>query len=110
MKRLIIPIIFLILTIQASAQKADLLILDDDIDASELKDSFHIKKGSTLKSFLPPKDKRDALLTNVPEAQNWDEYQKDSFYMDIKNKTPKEIKEKYPQLTNDEISKLKGKL
>lgn len=97
----------LILSLNLQAQKAELLILDDNIDTSSLNKNFNIKRGSTLKSFLPDKDERDAFLQEVPESKDWDEYQKDSFYMDIKNKSVKDIKKKYPHISRERITALK---
>lgn len=99
-----------LLSLTASAQKADLLILDEDIETKELEGNFNIKKGSTLKSFLPPKELRDSFLEHVPASKNWDEYQKDAFYMDIKNKSVEDIMKKYPAFSKKEILNLKGKI
>lgn len=103
-------IIFLFISLSAHAQKVELLLIDENIDTSSLEDNFDVKKGSTLKSFLPPKDLRDHFLKDVPESKEWDEYEKDVFYMDLKNKSIKEITKKYPQFSKEKISFLKGNL
>jgi len=110
MHKLIISIFFFRLAPQLAAQKADLLLIDENIDTSSLEKNFQVKKGSTRKSYLPDKSDRDAFLRLVPESQKWDEYQKDSFYMDLKKKSVGEIKKKYPHLSSERISKLKEKL
>lgn len=92
------------------AQKADLLLIDEDIEASSLEQNYRIHKGSTLKSFLPPKEQRDAFLVFVPESKEWDEYQKDVFYMDFLKKPISEIQKKHPQYTKEKIKELKSKL
>lgn len=110
MKKLIIAFFSFSMVTNLAAQKADLLLIDENIDASNLENNFQIKKGSTLKSYLPDRSERDAFLKHVPESQNWDEYQKDSFYMDLKKKSVAEVKKKYPNFTSEKISKLKEKL
>lgn len=108
--KIIIISISLIISLSALAQKADLLLIDENIDASTLEENFNIKKGSTLKSYLPPKEARDDFLKNIPESQSWDEYQKDAFYMDIKKKTSDEIIKKYPYLSKAKVAALKAKI
>lgn len=109
MKKIILLITFS-LSFSALAQKAKLLVVDEFIDTTSVEKNFDIEKGSTLKSFLPPKDKRDRLLENVPESKTWDEYQKDAFYMDIKNKNMPEILKKYPKFSEEQITSLRGQL
>lgn len=110
MKYLITSTLLFTLSLAVSAQKANLLLIDENIDAQELEGNFNVKKGSTLKSYLPAKELRDTFLQAVPESRSWDEYQKDAFYMDIKNKSIKEIHKKYPQFSREKISTLKGKI
>lgn len=109
MKKLII-LTCVFISFSALAQKADLLLIDENIDATAVEESFNVKKGSTLKSYLPPKEQRDSFLSLIPESSSWDEYQKDAFYMDIKNKTLDEIHQKYPQFSKEKISTLKGEI
>lgn len=101
---------FLFLSQIAFAQKADLLIIDEDINTENITKEFQIHKPSQKKSFLPPLDIRDQFLKNVPESASWDEYRKDAFYMDVKNKSINEINKKYPQYKIEVIKKLKAKI
>ena len=103
-------LMILLITPLAKAQKANVLLLDENIDEKELEKNFNVKKGSTLKSYLPPKDLRDNFLEHVPASKKWDEYQKDAFYMDIKNKSVDEVLKKYKQFSKKEILTLKGKI
>lgn len=110
MKKLIILTLLIVFTTHIHAQKADLLLIDENIDASSLEKDFNVHKGSQLKSFLPDKGERDRFLKLIPESKSWDEYQKDVFFMDIKKKSIDEVHKKYPHFSKDKISTLKGKL
>lgn len=110
MKNYLLIMTILIIPFKVSAQKANLLLVDENIDEKALEGNFNVKKGSTLRSSLPPKELRDRFLENVPAAKDWDEYQKDAFYMDIKNKSVDEILKKYKQFSKKEIKSLKGKI
>jgi len=110
MNKLIISTLLITFSINGYAQKADLLLVDENIDASSLEKDFNIHKGSKIKSFLPDKAQRDQFLKLVPESKSWDEYQKDAFFMDFKKKSIDEIHTKYPHFSKDKISRLKGKM
>ncbi|HLT23238.1 MAG TPA: hypothetical protein VKZ84_07335 [Bacteriovoracaceae bacterium] len=110
MNKLIISTLLVTFALTTYAQKADLLLIDENIDASSLEKDFNIHKGSKLKSFLPDKAERDRFLKLVPESTSWEEYQKDAFFMDIKKKSVDEIHRKYPHFSKDKISRLKGKM
>lgn len=107
-KLMILPLItFMIST--AQAQKAQLLVIDPDIDSSELEENFNVQRGSTFKSSIPEKSDRDAVLKAVPKTQEWDELEKDIFYMDLGRKSVEELKKQYPSLSLKEIKILKDR-
>lgn len=93
----------------AHAQKAQVLLIDEDIDQEELKENFHVHKGSTHINSLPDRHEREMLLTKVKATQQWDELKRDIFYMDLKSKSLSELKIKYPELKEKEIKLLKSK-
>lgn len=100
---------FFLITSLAYAQKAQVLLIDEDIDGKELEQNFNVHKGSTHVSSIPPKAIRDEVLKGVKPAEKWDELQKDIFYMELKSKSVKELKKKYPELSEKELQFLKDK-
>lgn len=93
----------------AHAQKAKVLLIDKDIDEKELQQNFDVQKGSTHESSIPDKNVRDHFLKSVKATSKWDELQKDIFYMDLKSKSVKELKNKYPDISEKELQLLKDK-
>lgn len=89
------------------AQKADLIVIDPDMDASSLKDNFNVHYGSTAQNSLPDLDQRDSLLFSVKETHKWDELKKDIFYMDLKSKPLDYLESKYPEIKSSDLKKLK---
>ncbi|MCM2351577.1 MAG: hypothetical protein NDI69_16255 [Bacteriovoracaceae bacterium] len=92
----------------ANAQKAEVLLLDEDIDETELKEDFNVHKGSTHRSSIPDRDQRQMLLSKLSAIEKWDELKKDIFYMDLASKSVSQLKEKYPELKLKEIKMLKA--
>jgi putative salt-induced outer membrane protein YdiY len=105
MKKPSILLVILLYTLSAFAQKAQVTILDDDIDGSPLEKEFNVHKGSTHKSFLPAKEERDFALKDLKQIQKWDELKKDIFYMELKSKSISE--QKYPEFSTQELKTLK---
>lgn len=93
----------------AHAQKAKVLLIDEDIDGKSLEKNFDVQKGSTHESSIPNKADRDLLLKGVKQASKWDELQKDIFYVELKSKSVKELKKKYPEFSEKELQLLKDK-
>ncbi len=91
------------------AQKAQVLLLDEDIDGTSLEQNFNVQQGSTAKSALPDRDLREEVLSAVPAIENWDELKKDIFFMDLASKTIPQLKKKYPELKESQIKMLKDK-
>ncbi len=89
--------------------KGELLILDENIETKSLEKNFNIRRGSTHRSSLPDKGLRDQLLSKVKQTKDWDEYQKDAFFMDLKRKSVKELQAKYPDFSEKELKTLKEK-
>ena len=108
MKILIIFTLF-ICTTQAFAQRANVTILDSEVESKELERNFNVRRGSTHKSSLPDRDFREEVLSGVETVQKWDELKKDIFFMDLKSKSLAELKKKYPELTLAEIKSLKDR-
>ncbi len=92
---------------QVWAQKAEVLLLDEDIDGKELERNFNVRRGSTHVSSLPDRDIREEALAGIPEIKNWDELKKDIFYMDLKSKTISQLRKKYPELKIKDLKFLK---
>ncbi|WPU64864.1 hypothetical protein [Peredibacter starrii] len=92
----------------AHAQKAKVLLIDENINGKELEKNFDVEKN-THQSSIPNKADRDLLLKNVKGTAKWDELQKDIFYMDLKSKSVKELKKKYSEFSEKELQLLKDK-
>lgn len=91
------------------AQKAQVLLLDENIDEAELRQNFNVQRGSTSKSSLPDRGSRDKILSAVPAISEWDELKKDIFFMELETKTIPQLKKKYPELNESQIKTLKDK-
>ena len=107
MKKLIILPMFLI-SFTAFAQKAQLLVIDPDIETREL-ENFNIQKGSTHVSSIPDRDEREEFFQGVSQVQSWDELKKDIFYMELDRKSVDDLHKKYPELSKKDIKKLKDR-
>lgn len=92
----------------AHAQKAKVILIDEHIDGSSLQKNFDVQKNSH-ESSIPKKEIRDEVLKGVKASEKWDELQKDIFYMDLKSKSVKELKKKYPAISEKELTFLKDK-
>jgi hypothetical protein len=92
------------------AQKAQVLILDDDIDASSLERNFHVHRGSSHVSSLPNKTERDEALKDLKEIQKWEEFKKDLLFMDIKSKSLTDLSKKYPEIPAKQLKEIKDEL
>lgn len=110
MNKLILLILSFLLCSALHAQKAQVLILDEDIDARSLERNYQIHSGSTHRSSLPDKSLRDELFKELEEIQDWEEFKKDLFYMDLKKKPLNELKNKYPEIHEEKLKNLKDQL
>ena len=107
MKKIIVAFLFSSFVV---AQEAELVLIDEDISPTDIGSEFKIHRPEKKKNFLPQIHLRDKFLMNIPESRDWDEYRKDSFYMDIKHKKVEEILLKYPNYNEIFIRSLKGKI
>ncbi len=89
----------------AFAQRAKVLIVDPDIDTTELKD-YKIERPE-LGYSLPDREEREDLFVGFDAVKNYDELQRDILFMDLKSKTLKELKKKYPELLLSDLKKMK---
>lgn len=84
-------------------------VVDPDMDVSPLENQgYHITRGEKTFSSLPDKEKRDLVLGDVPESKQWDELDKDIFFMDLKNKSIEQLEKKYPKMTKSKLQRLKA--
>ena len=103
--KMLITISMLMVSLSAFAQKAQLIVIDPDIETREL-ENFNIQKN-THESSIPDRDERELLLNQVAKTKDWDELKKDIFYMDLARKSVSELQKKYPELSAKEIKLLK---
>lgn len=108
MKKMIMIQMLLLISLTAHAQKAQLLLIDPDIEAREL-ENFNIQRGSTHVSSIPDRDAREDFFHEVSKVQEWDELKKDIFYMELERKSVDQLHKKYPELTKKEIKALKDR-
>lgn len=90
--------------------KAELFLVDQDIDASALDDQFNISKDQASIKVFPRKEIVDALLNEEEFARDWDELQKDIFYMNLKIRDMSYLKNKYPDIPKNKLIELKNKI
>jgi hypothetical protein len=110
MNKIIFLIISFLISSSLYAQKAQILILDENIDSRSLERNYQVHKGSTHKISLPDKSMRDDLFKGLKEIQTWEEFKKDLFYMDLKKKPLEELKNKYPEFSKEKLKSLKDEL
>lgn len=109
MKILISLLFFTSLQALAQNQGVKVHIVDPDIDDSSLKDKYQVTRTAIKSNTIPDRDLREKFLKDVSSTQNWDELKKDIFYMDLKNKSIKQLVKKYPEFKKSELQDLKNK-
>jgi hypothetical protein len=84
-------------------------VVDSQLDTQQLekKKEFKVTREKDEFSSLPDKQKRDQLIKDLDEIKDWDELQKDIFYMDLKSKSIDKLIKKYPQLPAKKLKALK---
>lgn len=107
--KLIVAVFLLSISHLSMAQRAQVLLLDEDINDEELRQNFNVNRGSSARSSLPDRDLRDEVLSAVPAIAKWDELKKDIFFMELASKTIPQLKKKYPELKESQIKMLKDK-
>lgn len=105
-----IYILLFFLSVSAFAQKAQITIIDPDINAEELKDEFDVHYGSTHVSSLPDKEIRDEVYDGIKTIKKWDELKKDIFFMDLKSMPNKNLYQKYPEISPSEFKFMKDRM
>ena len=90
-------IIFFV-TATVNAQKASVLIMDQDIDSTPIQNSYKIETPSA-QVLLPDKALRDQVMAGISSVEGWDELKKDIFYMDLSSKSKEKIQKKYPGIS-----------
>ena len=104
----IIVALSLVFTTSVLAQKAKVILLDDHIKSEKLEDNFDIETPQK-NEILPDMHMRDSLLGKASPFNQWDELKKDIFYMDLKSKSLSDLEKKYPEVSKNELKKLKEK-
>lgn len=97
--------LLLLLSTTALAQKANVLIVDPDVDSSGLEKDYNVQKPSQHYA-LPDKESRDEVFKGIKAVEKYDELKKDILFVDLKNKAPAEIMKKYPELSKSDIKKM----
>lgn len=94
-------------TAQAQVQ---IQVVDPEVNTKELEDKgYQVSREEKEFTSLPDRDKRDELLKGLHIANEWDELQKDIFYMDLKSKTLEQLANKYPEISRARLQQLKVK-
>lgn len=96
------------LSLNAYAGKAKLVIVDPNIDPEAFGEEFEIQ-STERDSKLPDKNLRDDFLSGLPQIKDWDEWDKDLFYMELQYKSLDDLVRKYPDFSRKELKKLKEK-
>lgn len=109
MKNLIFFSLILI-SFHSFAQKAQVTILDPDINSEELQNEFDVHYGSTHVSSLPDRETREEVFEGIKSIKKWDELKKDIFFMDLKSRSIQDLQSRYPELSVKEIKTLKSRL
>lgn len=84
-------------------RRANVVILDPEIEGTELQNEFNVQRPSEFTS-LPDKEERDLVFQGVKSVASFDELKKDILYMDLANKKPAELFAKYPEISKAEFS------
>lgn len=101
--------LLLLLSFPALSQ-INIQVIDPDIDASDFEKDYRVKQEAEEFSSLPEIEKRDHVVKSVKASATWDELKKDIFYMDLKSKSLPDLVKKYPEVSQQQLKKLKGKL
>lgn len=99
-------------TIQAQnpSGRAKVLVIDQDIDTTELAKKYDVEKEAPANLKLPNLRARDKVFEGVTFPENWDHLKKDVFFLELKEKSIEELIKKYPDLKESDIKALKGKV
>lgn len=93
----------------AEDKKIQVQIVDPYINSKSFDSKYQVNRDNRAFTTLPDKKLRDEALNSSEATKNWDELQKDIFYMDLKNNTIANLGKKYPKIKKDELIRLKEK-
>ncbi len=82
---------------------------EDQPAAQELEKKYNVTHKAKDPKVMPDKHSRDAFLEGSGIPQDWDELDRDIFYMDLKTKSFAEVKNKYPKIDPKTIQELQVK-
>lgn len=108
-------IIFLLFSINSQVQaqiqpgKAKVLVIDENIDTTELAKEYVVEKPATSNFVVPDLNERDIFFEGISFPEYWDDLKKDVFYLELKSKSLDYLIIKYPDLKVSDIKNLKGK-
>ena len=97
-----LSLFLLLISVSAFAQKANVLIVDPDVDATELEKDFNVQRPAQAYA-LPDKEERDLVFRGIKSIAGYDELKKDILFMDLKKKAPADLMKKYPELSKQDI-------
>lgn len=92
----------------AFAQQPRVLLIDPDIDPSQLQ-GYQIERPDQHYA-LPDRGEREQVLKGIRSVKEMDELERDVLFMDLKSLPLKELKKKYPKIPTAELVKLKRRL
>lgn len=101
--------LFLIISFTAYAQNSGVkvFITDENIDSSTFDKKFEVQRKPIKNNSVPDRTARENFFNNFEIPKDWDELDKDMFYMDLHNKSLRDLIKKYPDYKERELSKLK---
>lgn len=108
MKYVLLCLLTLCFASAALAGKAKVFVIDSDIETAEIGEEFDVQTASH-DSVLPDKNERDDFLSGLEQVKEWDEWEKDLFYMNLKHKSLDELEKKYSSFSREELAKMKEK-
>lgn len=100
--------LFLFVT-AAHAQKAQLIVVDPQVNAEALSDQYEIHRPAPSDNKFPTRAEREKSLRGLSSVNDWDELKRDLFYMDLKKLPLKDLKKKYPEVSEKDYSTLEAK-
>ncbi len=94
---------------QTPMGKAKVLVIDQDIDTTQLEKKYDVEKAAPSNLSIPDLESRNKLFEGIIFPENWDDLKKDVFFMELRSKSINDLIKKYPELKKSDIKKLKGK-
>lgn len=111
MRMLWLSIFGLITTTVALAQSPQVQVVNPDIKASDFPNTVKIHPPAKGGHMVPAKEKREKFFAQFPGAkphmEDWDELQKDLFWLHLRTKEPPELKKKYPGFPETQLKQMR---